>query len=731
MPKASPIKTSFNAGEWSPKLEGRVDQEKYGSANTILENFIPQIHGGIEKRPGFRYVTSVKTSADDTVLIPFEFSTEQAYVLEFGDQYMRVFKDNGFVLSGGSPYEISTPFAAADVADIQFAQSADVLYLAHPSHPPRKISRTGDTSWTMTEIQFDWAPFKDENTDETVTVYASAATGSGVTLTASSSIFTSNMVGGYVKLREVVGSNHDLWNAGDTIAATSTRRYEGNVYYTTAGGTAGTRPPIHELGTESDGGITDWEFYHSGEGYVEITGYTSGTVVTATVIKRLPASVVGSGNASPRWAFGAWSPAEGYPSTVTFYEDRLLWAGSTGDPQTIWGSKTGDYENHQRGTDDDDAYAYTLNTDQVNVIQWLSPGKVLLIGTTGGEFAMRASSLEEAITPTNVRVTEETQFGSKLIRALRVGNATLFVQRAGRKVREMKYSFDSDSYEARDVTLLSEHITSPGITSLAYQNQPDQIIWAVRSDGVLLGFTYERIEQVYGWHRHPIAGANAKVKSIAVIPHPDGDQDQLWAIVERTINGSTVKYVEYLEKTWEDTNVVEDAFFVDSGLTYSGSAATTISGLTHLEGETVTILADGATHGTKVVSSGSITLDRASTKVHIGLGYNSTEQTMRLEAGAGDGTAQGKTKRITNVTVRMYRTGAGLWYGPDTTTMDEIQFRDSSMAMDSPIPLYDGDKGNYPWPQGYEKDGRITLQHRLPLPCNILAIMPQLVTQDR
>lgn len=729
MPKASPILTSFNAGEWSPKLEGRVDLEKYSNASRILENFIPQIHGGLEKRQGTRHVLEVKNSANSTILIPFEFSTEQAYVLEFGDLYMRVFKDNGVVLSGPSPYELVTPYAAADVASIQYAQSADVLYLAHPEYAPRKISRTGHTSWTITEIDFDWAPFLPENSDQSVTVYASAATGSGVTLTASSSIFTSNMVGGYVKLREVPGSNHDLWEPGVAVAATSTRRYNNLVYYTTAGGTTGTRPPIHETGTESDGGVTDWEYYHAGDGYLKVTGFTSGTVVTGDVVKRIPASTVGAPNATWRWAMGAWSDEYGYPTTVTFFEDRLIWGGTTNNPQTLWGSKTGDYENHESGTNDDDAYIYTINSDQVNAIKWLSPERVLLIGTTGGEFAMRASSLEEAITPTNVRVTAETQFGSKAIKAIRVGNATLFVQRAGRKVREMQYEFDSDSYQAKDVSLLSEHITLPSVTNLVYQNQPGQVIWGVRSDGILLGFTYERTESVFGWHRHPLAGA--KVKSLAVIPHPDGDRDQLWLVAERTINGSTVQYVEYLEKEWERTNDIEDAFFVDSGLTYDGAATTTLTGLDHLEGETVTILADGSAHANKVVTSGAITLDRSASVVHVGLGYNATHQTLRLEAGAADGTAQGKTKRITNVTIRMDQTGPGLWYGPSTTTMDEISFRDSSMAMDAAIPLFDGDKGPLPWPEGYEQDGRITLQHRLPLPCNILALMPQVVTQDR
>lgn len=731
MPKASPILSSFNAGQWSPRLEGRVDQQKYFSACRELTNFVPQIHGGAIKRSGTRFVREVKDSADNTRLLPFEFSTAQAYVLEFGDLYMRVYRDNGVVLSAGVPYEVVTPYSASQVSGMQIAQSADVLYVAHPDHPPYKISRTADDSWTVSEIAFDWVPFLSENLDISVTVYASAVTGSGVTLTASSSIFGSDMVDGYFKLREIVGVNHDEWVAGASVPAGSTRRFDGRVYYSTAGGTAGTRPPVHDQGTESDGNITDWEYYHDGEGYLQITGYTSGTVVTATVIKRLPASIVGSANATWRWTEGAWSDKNGYPTTVTFFDDRLLWAGTAANPQTIWGSVVSDYENHRGGTLDDDAYQFTINSDQVNVIQWLSPGKVLLVGTVGGEFVMRASSLEEAITPTNVRVREENSLGGKNIQPVRIGNATLFVQRAGKKVREMLYDFDTDSYRAKDVTLLAENVTSPSIAELSYQKEPGQIVWAVRSDGVLLGLTYERVEDVFGWHVHNIAGTDAKVKSVATIPHPDGDGDQVWLVVERTVNGSTVKYIEYMEKQWERTNSVEDSFFVDSGLTYDGSPATVISGLDHLEGETVTILADGATHPDKTVASGTITLDRSTSVAQIGLSYNATLQTLRVEAGAADGTSQGKTKRINNVTFRFDQTGVGLWYGPDTTTMDELQLRDPSVPMGSAVPIFDGDKGPLVWPAGYEKDGRITIQHRLPLPCTLLAIMPQLTTQDR
>lgn len=803
MPKASPIQDSFNAGELSPKLEGRVNIPRYRNGCQILENLIPSVHGSASKRPGIRFVNEVKTSADSTVLIPFEFNTDQAYMLEFGDQYMRVYFDNSFyldvskVISGvtatspttiqiiGHPYsngdsvyisgtgltaldglvfnisnvtvntfdisadgtgwvsggtveqvfETTTPYSTEDLAQISYAQSADVLYLAHPSYRQqtvirRLLSPDSKLDFIVGPITFDWPPFIAENAGS-ISIYASASTGTGITLTASSGVFTSNMELGYIKFREIVGANHDEWAASTVYAALATVNYDGNVYRTTAGGTSGSRPPVHLEGTESDGSITDWLYLHSGEGYAQLITYSSNVSMTANVISHLPDSVVGSGGATKRWAFGSWSDERGYPGSVCFYEDRLIWAGNASQPQTLWGSVVGDYANHKTGTADDDSFQFTLNSDQVNVIEWINPGKALMIGTAGGEFVMSGSTLDEAITPTNVRIIRADTKGSKAnVRPTRIGNKVLFIQRSGRKVREIEYVLENDGYRSPDLSLLAEHIPDGGIIRSAWQQEPDQLFWMVTTDGKLICMTYDQSEQVIGWHRHPVGG-DGIVESIAAIPHPDGDQDQLWMIVKRTINGATKRYVEFLEKEWRATNDIEDAFFVDSGLTYDGVATTTITGLNHLEGQTVAVLADGSSHADKVVSSGAITLDRAASVVQVGLGYNSTIQTMRFEAGAADGTAQGKTKRITDCAIRLYQTGPGLWIGPDTLNMEEIQFRDSTMAMDQPVPLFNGDKGAQAWPTGYEKDARVTVQHRLPLPCTVTAIMPQLHTQDR
>lgn len=718
MAKTSWIQDSFNAGEISPKLRGRSDLNKYKNGCETLENFIPQVYGPVAKRPGTRFVRETKDSTKNSILVSFQYNVDQSYILEFGDEYIRFYKEGGIILDASVPYEIVSPYDHLGLRNLQITQSADVMYIVHPNYPPYELLRYDETDWVIQEIEFKWPPFNDESTDDT-TITASDVTGS-ITLTSSVSLFVSTDVGGYVKFSEEIASKYDDWEAATSVTTGDYRYYNVNLYVAATSATTGTRPPIHLDGDESDGGV-DWTYVHSGSGYAEITGYTSDTVVDATVTKTLPNS---STSGSDRWAVSAWSETNGYPATICFYEDRLWLGGSAVRPQTIWASVSGDYKNHFYGTNDDDALNYTINSQQLNAILWMSPGKVLAIGTSGGEFIVSASSLNEAVTPTNVKITPQTTYGSNSIQPYKIGGSILFVQRSSHKIRELTYKFESDSYVAPDLTILSEHLTQNGFVDMTYQQEPDQIIWVIDAQGSLYGMTYERSEDVVGWHKHDIKGS---VESISTIPHWDGDQDSLWLIVNRTIDGSTVRYIEYMEKVLTDNY----AFYMDCGLTYDGSPATMISGLDHLEGEEVAILADGSAHTNVTVSSGQIVLDRSASVISIGLSFTSTIKTMPIDAGAADGTAQGKTMRINNLTFRLIDTAPGLWYGPCDTCMDELQLRTTVMDMDAAIPLFTGDTEYLPWPGEYEQGAQIMIEHRLPLPCTIVALMPQLNTYDR
>jgi hypothetical protein len=317
----------------------------------------------------------------------------------------------------------------------------------------------------------------------------------------------------------------------------------------------------------------------------------------------------------------------------------LVFAATLSQPQTVFFSKSGDDENMDANIGgtvaDDDASIYTIASNQVNAIRFMAAGRTLIIGTAGGEFTVSGGGDNDAVTPTNILIKKQSNHGAANIDAVAVANATLFVQRAKRKIRELAYNFDVDGYIAPDLTILAEHVTDGGIVEMAYQEEPLAIIWCVRNDGELVALTYQREQEVVAWHRHVFGGAfgsgNAVCESVAVIPTEDSEYE-LYMIIKRTINGATKRYVEYLN-TFDFDETDNTSFnFLDSQLSYSGSPATTISGLSHLEGLTVSILADGATHPDKTVSSGSITLDRSASDVKIGLGYTSLLKTMRIDA---------------------------------------------------------------------------------------------------
>ena len=674
MARVSVQLTNFTAGELSPRLDGRNDLSKYPSGCKTLENFIVYPHGSAARRSGTQFISEVKTSANKTRLVPFEFSTTQTYILEFGNQYIRIYKDKGQVQNGGSAVEIATPYLTAELFDIKFAQSADVMYIVHPNHAARKLSRTSHINWTLTQIDFTKGPMQDPNTTTTTLNPGQTAVGTGVSLVASA---TTGI------------------NGGAGFASTDVGRFV---------------------------------FLHGG--YAKITAFTDTTNVTIEILTTLSAST-----ATENWRLGAFSDTTGHPSTVTFFEQRLVFAGTTNQPQTVFFSKSGDYENMDANIGgtiaDSDAIIYTIASNQVNAIRFMTATRTLIIGTAGGEFSVSGGGSDVAITPTNILIKKQSNHGAANLDALAVGNVTLFMQRARRKMRELAYNFDVDGYIAPDMTILAEHITEGGITQMAYQQEPNQIIWLVRGDGELVGFTYQREQQVTAWHRHIFGGAfgsgKAVCESVAVIPTDDTEYE-VYVIIKRTINGATKRYIEVLN-TFDFTNTDNTTFnFLDSQLDYNGSATTTISGLSHLEGQTVSILADGATHADKVVSSGSITLDRSSTKVKVGLAYTSLLQTMRIDAGARDGTSQSKTKRIYEITIRLFES-VGVEVGPDLNNLERIPFRSSANAMNQGITPFTGDK-EVEFRGNYETDGFVFVRQTQPLPLTILSLYPRLVTND-
>lgn len=681
MPKAASIQTNFTAGELSPRLEGRVDIAKYFNGVRTLKNMIIHTHGGASRRGGTKHISNSKSGVGKKVrLIPFQYSVEQAYMLEFGENYIHFYYNESKIGGGAfssafssafsnesSVYELTTTYLESELFEIQFVQTADLLYLVHPNHPPARLSRTSIEEFQLDDVEFDEPPFGDQN--ETDTTFTAAAVSGSTTITSTTSIFTASDVGRFVRIDQ--GSDY---------------------------------------------------------GIAEITAYTSETVVSVTTVKDFISTT-----AQKTWRLGSFSESTGYPSSLAFYEDRLMYGGTPLAPQTIWGSRSGIYNDFTLGADDDDAVQYTIASDQVNAIRWMSSGKSLVIGTVGGEFLLSASTSDEAITPSNIKIVRQSEYGSAYVLPIRTSGVVLFLQGSGRKIRQFVYEFESDSYIAPDLTLLSEHITGKGVTQLAYQREPDSTVWMTREDGSLIGMTYERDQEVTGWHRHNVGGVSdslgngAIVESVATIPK-DGT-DQIWLSVKRYINGETVRSVEVIEPG-RDAIEPEDKndFFVDNGVRYDGEPTMVVGGGAHLEGEEVQILADGYVVPSQVVQNGSITLEFEASSVNYGFGYVSEVETMRIEAGSANGTSQGKIKRINKASFRFYET-LGAQYGPNENNLDIIPFRSTSDKMNSSPPRFSGDK-EVSWNNGHETPGRILARQTQPLPFAILAIMPKLRTND-
>jgi hypothetical protein len=751
MPKVSPGQFSFAGGEIGPLVRGRVDMDRYKQSVETMENWIATVQGPVLRRPGTKFVAEATDSTATARLVPFEFSTEQAYVLEVpANTTGHVFKDHGVIESGGSPITVVSG-SLHDLDRMKYAQSADVIYLTSSETWPIKYTRTSHTSWTATTVRDMDGPYLPVNTTA-ITITPSATTGT-ITLTCSIQVFNGNDIGRLVRIKS---------------------------------------------------GAT-W-------GYVRITNWSGGTPLSATATVL---STLGGTSATTDWRLGLWSGNTGFPNSVTFHEDRLWFGGPDDYPNRIDGSNVGEYENfapsEADGTiTDSHAVSFTLNSDKSNANKWLvSDERGLQVGTGGDGFTVTSNDSSSGITPTSVSAKRSFAVKCADEMPVMVAGSLLFIERSGKKLRELRYFYDAERAEVADLTALASHITGDGIKDLQFQSEPRPIVWAVTEGGELIGMTYERDAESLkvAWHRHVLGGVSdadgspAKVESIAVIPSPEGDREELWLYVQRYIDGATVRHIEYMTPEFEDTIEQEDAFFVDCGLTHdtvvsiagatqanpcvissiahglsngntvriadvggmtqlngntytvanvtantfelsgvnstgygaytSGGTATrlvtTVSGLDHLEGEEVAVLADGVKQNNKTVSGGSITLDAQAAKVHVGLPYNSDLKLLRTEAGAADGAALGKIRRVHKYNLYVHRT-LGMKIGMDSfEDMATIQFREGEQVAG--VELYSGLKSGTFFTY-YNKENQICLRANGPYPAAVLVMTWQMVTQD-
>tara|TARA_R110000744_G_scaffold380326_3_gene500755 strand:+ start:19041 stop:21344 length:2304 start_codon:yes stop_codon:yes gene_type:complete len=762
---AETIKRSFTAGEISPSLQSRADLSKYTNGLALCENFIVRSQGGVYSRPGMRFIGEVDNSTKRARLIPFQFNTEQTYILVFEHLKMSVIKDGAYVLNGASRFELVTPYTEAQLSRIGFTQSADVMTLVHHDHDPANLSRLDHDNWTLVDINY--APtvtppvFSVPPTVKNISHVTNAnparvtATGHGFT---TGNLVTIDGVGGMTELNgrdftitvitvnsfELIGEDsgtHTAYTTGGTATRqngiTTVGQGPGDfdktyVYVITAVDVDGVESLISSsvnLTTKSLsstagirlqwGIVADAEYYRV---YKDPSNNTAiygwiGDSKNVTFDDFNVAPLTSDAPPNDRQPF---TDVNSKPSVVTYYQQRQIFANTLAEPQTVFTTQTNNFKSLRVSspTKADDGVTFTVASRQVNEIRHLISLDALVLLTSGGEFRMTEGQ-DQVLTPSTIGVRPQSYNGASFVPPVIIDNTAVYVQEKGTKLRDL--NFNGDVYAGNDLSIMAEHLfKGHNIIEMTYADEPYGVIWCVRDDGVLLGLTYQREHQVWAWHRHTTDGS---YESIATVTE-DG-RDAVYVTVNRTINGATRRYVERIEPRFDDESA--NVFAVDSGLSYNGTPVTMFAGLDHLEGKTVVILADGIVIKNKVVTGGAVTLSRAASKVHIGLPYTPVIETLDIDSGSMIETLKAKQISVSLVTIETLDSRGG-WVGgildDGSYEMAEIKPRfdtDGYNAINlksskSEVSILPG------WPQG----GKIRIEQRDPLPLTITSIIPEL-----
>lgn len=679
------IQPSFTGGELADSLAARVDLAKYASGCRVMLNFFPHVHGGASNRPGLEYVGDVANHAVRGRLVPFVFNAEQTYVLEFGDGTMRIVTNGGYVVypaghaQAGKIVQIASPYPAAALPRLKYVQSADVMTLTHPDYTIRQLGRYAHHDWRFSEMSF---------------VPSIAAPGSvNVPTIGKGSIYDKPQF-------DIVG--YAITAVKAVTAEESAPAYSADVEVAT---------DAHiDISWSAVAGAERYNIYKKRNGLYGYIGTANGASFRDTQkveadLKDCPPKhenpFVGAGN---------------YPGCVAYFQQRQVFAGSKSTPQTIRMSRAGNYRSMavSSPTKADDAITSTLASGTLDAIRAFAPLQEMLVFTSGAVWKIGPGGNSDAVTPSSIQAQPQNWRGISHMPPLTVGNTVLFVQDKGSAVRDVGYSYDTDSYKDTDLSLLSNHLFQGyQLEEWAYSAVPHSLVWCVRNDGALLCMTYLREHEIWGWSRHTTDGVFESVCSVS-----EGAEDAVYVIVRRTINGQTRRFVERMAS--RAVLDVKDAFFVDAGLTYRGEPKAELSGLVHLEGKEVAILADGNVMPRQTVINGTIKLQHAASIIHVGLPYVAELET--LEPEAPKGTIQGRRKRIVKITLRLNRSRGG-WVGYDRDHLDELKQR-TTEAMGEAIRLYSGDQ-EVNLPSTWNK-GTIVLQQRDPLPITVLAALPDM-----
>lgn len=830
---AEPIKIiqpSFTAGELSPALYGRVDLAKYRAGAATMENFIVQPQGGAINRPGTKFVVALP---EPVRFIPFQFSIFQSYVLCFGDTTLYVIKQGGVVVGPGAAVtSLPSPYAYADVALIRFTQSADTLFLTHPSYPPYKLQRFSDVDWQFTPVTFQ------VDTPSPTGLTANYINGAPVTKTVLSIEYQVSAVGpnGEESLPSpavavtvdfpwfTTGTVELAWN--QVVGAVQYKVYKNSRGYFGLVGILSSNSAKLPNGTAISGGdhagfvaanafdgnlATAWEAAQDG-GSAMATAYIGqdyGAPVTVTGFRinqgnfgtkgggptsiRIDSSIDNVGwtpqqtfsllqgksiwqqflltaaatarywrilqmSTGDRWCVAelqfqstgvtntftddninedngngpqtTTDPFNGpgnYPASVALYQQRLFLASTNNKPDNIWATQTGLFNNMGVSfpLKASDALTIALNAQGVNQIKHMLPLNNLLLFAGDSEWVVGPGQNTDGVTPSSIAANPQGYVGSADVAPIAIGRCVLFIQQEGTAVREMDYSsyfalFTSLFADTTEMSIFANHLFDGfSILIWAYQQRPYSTIWAVRNDGTLLGFTYNKKQEISAWHRHTTQGVFLSVATI----NENAGQTELYVLVQRQVNGATVYYVEKMIHRIP----VESAVFLDCSLSYNGAPVKVFAGLEHLEGCTVGIIADGSVLAQQVVTGGKITIAEAASVVSVGLPYTAKLKTMKMEQEMGGQTIQGRMSVVPRLLVR-FDASRGGFIGPNETDVIELPYRDGE-AWNEATQMYTGDLLN-PIEPDWARKVQVYIEQRDPLPMSVLSVVPEMVVSE-
>ncbi len=670
--------TNFTGGEVAPSLSARYDLSRYKNSVQCMENFLPTVHGNVERRPGTMFLADLGTGTEnDAVLLPFSFNVEAQhnFVLIFAQNTLRIAHAEGLIPMA----VLETPYDKDDLLDISFAQVGDIVYLAHQKYPLHKISRSGVEpwyAWTLSEVMLN----------------------ASLPAPATPIVSFTGEANGYTLRYKIVAVDAQGKESLPSAVGSITGRHPSDWV-------VGNRSTISWSAVAE---AAEYNIYREEAGYFGFIGISTNL---SFVDNNYEADI----SDTPK---EDWFPfADGnYPGIVSFHQQRMILASTRQNPQAFYMSRVGDFENFRksRPLQEDDPVEYHIASGNIDAITWAASFGDLLIGTSGSEY--KASGEGTAISAVNIQITAQSYWGSSNLFPIIIGNSIMHVQRHGARVRDLFYSLEKDGYSGNDLSIMAPHLfDGHSLKQWAYQQTPYSTIWIVRDDGVLLALTYMKEHDIWGWSRHETQG---KVRSVVSVSAAEGDA--IYMVVARMQGEQEHYYLEKLHPRWQESQGIEQAFFLDAGISFHEAASRTqFSGLEHLEDAQVIVLADGSPVENVQVRQGSLTLPYAAKTVHVGLAYRSALAPLPSEGEGSSGTSLGKMRALGQSLVRVQHSVGGK-YGASLEHLYEFPFTPSTWG--SAVSPFSGDMHFLPG-GGQEPQSTVWIVQDSPLPFTVSALV--------